>query len=71
MTTSSDNLPTTTPEEPPDELPWEDDTFGETWVEKESGPNGVESVYYYHIQDRSYEDGWLKSTESRDLKKMT
>lgn len=69
MTTSSDNLPKVK-EDAPEKPEWVDDTFGETWVEREYGPNGPDSVYYYVIQDQSFEEAWIKSSESRNLAKM-
>lgn len=68
MTTSSDNLPKKKTRDDPE--PWEHDTLGDTQVEDEYGPHGHETVYYYVIQDTSFEDAWLKSSESRNLSKM-
>lgn len=77
MTTSSNNLPN---DDEDDNLPkvtdvprenevWEDDVVADTIVNKEYGPEGYESVYYLLVQDTTFDDGWLKSDQSRNLQK--
>lgn len=67
---TDDNLPLPDAEQPADELDWEDDTLMDTLVNKEFDGDGYVSVYYYFIQDMSFADAWVKSSESRNLQKM-
>jgi len=46
--------------------PWEDDTLGDNYVDKE----GRGSRFFYRIHDISFEDAWLQSDVSKNLKKM-
>lgn len=47
--------------------PWEDDTLGDTHV-KSDGNGGSE--FHYRICDMSFEEAWLQSDVSKNLKKM-
>lgn len=68
MTTSSDTTPNS--REGVKEEEWERDVIARTEVEEEFGPNGEETVYYVAIQDTDFENGWIRSSESRNLTKM-
>lgn len=46
--------------------PWEDDTLGDTYVEKDEDG----SSFFYRVQDISFRDAWLQSDVSKNLKKM-
>lgn len=46
---------------------WEDDTLGDTHVQSD-GDGGSE--FHYRICDMSFEEAWLQSDVSKNLKKM-
>jgi hypothetical protein len=45
---------------------WEDDTLGDTSVEQGDGG----SRFLYTIHDATFEDAWVESDLSKNLKKM-
>lgn len=46
---------------------WEDDTLGDTYVESEEDGG---STFHYRICDMSFDEAWLQSDVSKNLKKM-
>lgn len=67
MTTSTDN---NEPREGVQYEDWEQDIIADTSVEEGYGPNGVEKKYWYTIIDQTFQDGWVVSDATVNLKGM-
>lgn len=48
---------------------WEDDVIGDVDIEKTYGPNGGKE-YYFLLHDMSFDDAYIRSSESRRLSEM-